>query len=105
MLDARHFRYVWAYDAVGRLLSAGYPDGGIERWAYDIVGNPIQFVNRAGQSRLATFDLRNREVEVRWSDQTPAVMRKFDLLGRLVSEENGVCTIQSEYDASGGLFH
>ena len=105
MLDARNSRYVWAYDSLGRLSSAGYPDGSIERWSYDLAGNPVQFVNRAGQSRLATFDPRNREVEVRWSDQTPAVMRQFDLLGRLVSEENGVCSIHSEYDAAGGLIH
>jgi RHS repeat-associated protein len=105
MVDARNFKYVWAYDAVGRLSSAGYPDGSLERWSYDMAGNPVQFVNRAGQSRLATFDPRNREVAVRWSDQTAALTRNFDLLGRPVAEENGLCSIQSEYDALGNLIH
>ena len=105
MFDPRNVKYAWSYDSLGRLSSALYPDGSAERWSYDSAGNAVQFVNRAGQSSFSSFDSRGRELERRWSDGTLGVIRRFDLLGRVVVESNGVCTIHSEYDALGRLIH
>jgi RHS repeat-associated protein len=103
MFDPRNARYAWTYDSLGRLSSSVYPDGSSERWVYDSIGNAVQFINRAGQSSLSSFDSRGRELERRWSDGTIGVSRRFDLLGRVVLESNGMCTIHSEYDALGRL--
>jgi RHS repeat-associated protein len=73
-----------AFDNLNRLLSRGYPDGGVERFAYTLnVSGPTAYTNQLG-SNVVNF--------------------AFDPLGRKISEINpGLATNGFTYDAVGNL--
>jgi RHS repeat-associated protein len=48
-------------DTAGRPTSVRYPDGAVEVTEYDAAGNPVVFVDAAGEQWTATFDTRGNQ--------------------------------------------
>lgn len=104
LTDARSNVYSWRYDREGRVERATYPDGSMERWTYDPAGLPATFTNRRGDVATHTYDLRNRQTRLDWSDPgTPDVVRTYDAAGRLATLDNGVSRLTYAYDAAGRM--
>jgi RHS repeat-associated protein len=58
--DANSVNLTNTYDTLHRLLSRGYPDGGVEHFGYSARGL-IAYTNQIGQSNFFAFDEANRK--------------------------------------------
>ncbi|MFC5472819.1 RHS repeat-associated core domain-containing protein [Paraherbaspirillum soli] len=90
------------FDANGR-LSEEVQDGFRIAHRYDEVGNRLLRQTSAGNTIVASYDLRNQVVSIAINDEAPIVIER-DALGRAVKEQlSGSVQRQLRYDAAGHL--
>lgn len=102
--DANRVLTTNAYDSLGRVLVRGYPDGGVERWAYSTgLDGPTQYIDQVGNTNLWTYDAAQRlKTEAVHGVYTNSFTYSAgDDLTQLVDGKGQTTTWQ--YDAYGGL--
>ena len=81
----------------------GHPDGSVERFTYDAVGNVATHTTRAGQVMTCTYNNRNLDTLCDWNDTTPDVAKTYDTKARVVTISNGLTAITKSYHVNGDL--
>lgn len=103
LTDVRGNEYLFNYDSRNRKTAMIYPDGSHENWTYDAAGNVLTYTTRFGQVKTSTYDNRNRLTSIDWSDSTPDVTMTYDVLGRLLTMNNGVSALSYTYNDANQL--
>ncbi len=96
-IDAKKNRTSYDYDDAGNLKATTYPDGSVERVAYDAIGNPIQLVNRRGQVLGRRYNAAGQLVEETFPD-APTVTYDYDPRGQLWKATDARGTTEFTYD-------
>ncbi len=95
--DALNRRTEFRYDTRGNLEAKTHPDGQVERWTFDALGQPVSWINRRGAAVAFEYDASGRIARKTFADGSSAVYR-YDARGNLIEAEDGRGTIRFAYD-------
>jgi RHS repeat-associated protein len=93
--DGENHTYNFAYDPADRKTSMTYPDGSLQQWAYDDVGNPKWRITVSSKVKYFYYDCRNRLYATWWYNWDDSLHTPdwryfgYDDASRLIEAENG----------------
>jgi RHS repeat-associated protein len=94
----------YTYDTYNRVTSTLHPGGRSEAFTYDAVGRLQSRTDRKGTVTTYAYDDDKNELErLSYSDGTPAMAFSYDVVGRLLTADNGTDVLGWAYDAAGQL--
>ena len=100
--DAEGNTVRYAYNSVGDLTGTTYPDGSVERIAYEATGNPNSLVNRRGQAVGLTHNDAGQVTQETYPDGSKADYT-YDGRWRLESATDARGTTSFSYDGADRL--
>jgi RHS repeat-associated protein len=105
LANSAHQIYTFLYDESDRRTQMQYPTGSADTqtWDFDDAGNLHTRKTVANETQSFTYDSRNRNAGMSWSDNADSAAFQYDAASRMTDANNPNANIHRTYNSAGQL--